>query len=146
MADEHLENRKVILRFIDGKMLKGYIRDLKIAEEYLYLEDESANRHKVRLKELKAIFFVKRFEGVRGHQEKKDFPESSTAARHVFVKFKDGETIMGSMEGEVSWQRGAFRETMKERAFTIVPVDEDGNNIRIVVITTAVQDVAMVGA
>jgi hypothetical protein len=146
MAEESLENRKVILRFIDGKMLKGYIRDLKVAEEYLYLEDESAHQLKVRLKELKAIFYVKRFEGVRSHQEKKDAPALSPGTKRVFVKFKDGETIMGRIEGEAPWQRGAFRETMKERAFTIVPLDEDGNNTRIVVVTTAVQDVAMAGA
>jgi hypothetical protein len=146
MADENHESRKVILRFTDGKMLKGYIRDLKISDEYLYLEDESANRHKVRLKELKAIFYVKRFEGIRGHQEKKVFAENRPGVKRIFIKFKDGETIMGNMEGEAPWQRGAFRETMKERAFTVVPVDEDGNNIKIVVVTTAVQDVAMVGA
>ena len=146
MADENTESRKVILRFIDGKMLKGFIRDLKISDEYLYLEDESANRHKVRLKELKAIFYVKRFEGIRSHQDKKVFPENRPGVKRIFVKFKDGETVMGNMEGETPWQRGAFRETMKERAFTIVPVDEDGNNIQIVVVTTAVQDVAMIGA
>ena len=145
MADELRENQKVILRFIDGKMLKGYIRDLKIAEEYLYLEDESAHQLKVRLKELKAIFYVKKFEGERGHQEKKLFSGTRPGSRRVFVKFKDGETIMGNMEGEIPWQKGFFLESMKEKAFTIIPVDENSNNTKILVVTTAVQDVAMIG-
>jgi len=145
MADELRENMKVILRFIDGKMLKGYIRDLKIAEEYLYLEDESAHQLKVRLKELKAIFYVKKFEGERGHQEKKAFSGTRPSSRRVFVKFKDGETIMGNMEGEIPWEKGFFLESMKEKAFTIVPVDEDSNNTKILVITTSVLDVAMIG-
>jgi len=34
---------------------------------------------------------------------------------------------------------------MKEKAFTIIPVDEGSNNTRILVVTTAVKDVAMIG-
>ena len=145
MADQLRDNQKVILRFIDGKMLKGYIRDLKIAEEYLYLEDESSHQLKVRLKELKAIFYVKKFEGERGHQEKKTPAGIRPGAKRVFVKFKDGETIMGNMEGDIPWRDGSFFETMKEKAFTIIPVDEGSNNTRILVVTTAVKDVAMIG-
>ena len=52
---------------------------------------------------------------------------------------------MGNMEGEIPWEKGFFLESMKEKAFTIVPVDEDSNNTRIMVITTSVQDVAMIG-
>jgi hypothetical protein len=144
MADESRENQKVILRFIDGKMLKGYIQDLKIAEEYLYLEDESSHQLKVRLKELKAIFYVKKFEGDRGHQEKKVFTGTHPDTMRVFVKFKDGETIMGNMEGVIPWHKGFFLESMKEKAFTIVPVDESSNNTKILVVTTAVKDVAMI--
>jgi hypothetical protein len=145
MADQLRDNQKVILRFIDGKMLKGYIRDLKIAEEYLYLEDESSHQLKVRLKELKAIFYVKKFEGERGHQEKKAAAGIRPGAKRVFVKFKDGETIMGNMESDIPWQEGRFFESMKEKAFTIIPVDEGSNNTRILVVTTAVKDVAMIG-
>jgi hypothetical protein len=144
MADESRENQKVILRFIDGKMLKGYIQDLKIAEEYLYLEDESKHQLKVRLKELKAIFYVKKFEGDRSHQDKKVLTGTHPDAKRVFVKFKDGETIMGNMEGVIPWQKGFFLESMKEKAFTIVPVDESSNNTKILVVTTAVKDVAMI--
>jgi len=140
------ENQRVILRFVDGKMLKGFIRDLKIAEEYLYLEDESNHQHKVRLKELKAIFFVRKFEGERNHLEKKSFTGTRPGSKRVFVKFKDGETIMGNMEGDIPWEKGFFLESMKEKAFTIVPVDEDSNNTKILVVTTSVQDVAMIGS
>jgi len=140
------ENHKVILRFVDGKMLKGFIRDIKISEEYLYLEDESNHQHKVRLKELKAIFFVKKFEGMRGHQEKKTFTDARPGSKRVFVKFKDGESIIGNMEGDIPWEKGFFLESMKEKTFTIVPVDGDSNNTKILVVTTSVQDVAMIGS
>jgi len=140
------DTQKVILRFTDGKMLKGFIRDLKLTEESLFIEDESGNQLKVRLKELKAIFFVHSFEGNREHQEKKSFAGSRPGSKRVFVKFKDGESIMGFVEGELPWRTGFFLESMKEKAFTIVPVDEASNNIKILVVTSAVNDVTLVGA
>ncbi len=140
------ESQKVILRFTDGKMLKGFIRDLKLSDEHLFIEDESANQLKVRLKELKAIFFVRRFEGDRSYHEKQTFTSTPPNATRVFVRFKDGENIAGFIEGEVPWQRGFFHESMREKGFTIVPVDEGSNNVKVLVITSAVADVAMIGS
>ena len=140
------ESQKVILRFADGKMLKGFIKDMKLTEDYLFIEDESSQQLKVRLKELKAIFFVRRFEGDRSYQEKKNFTGTPPNSKRVFVKFKDGENMMGFMEGEIPWQRGFFLESMQDKGFWISPVDEGSNNTKILVITSAVQDVAMIGS
>lgn len=140
------DSQKVILRFVDGKMLKGFIRDLKLDGDHLFIEDETSHQLKVRTKELKAIFYVKRFEGDRSYVEKKSFSGTRPNSRRIFVKFRDGETMMGFIEGEIPWQRGFFLESMKEKAFTVVPVDDDSNNIRILVFTSAVLDVAMIGA
>jgi len=100
------ENQRVILRFVDGKMLKGFIRDLKIAEEYLYLEDESNHQHKVRLKELKAIFFVRKFEGERNHLEKKSFtgtrPGSSSSSRTAKPSWATWKAISPGRKGSFS--------------------------------------------
>jgi hypothetical protein len=139
------DNQKVILRFADGKMLKGFIRDLKLSEEALFIEDESSSQLKVRLKELKAIFFVRSFEGNREHQEKKTFAGSHPGSKRVFIKFKDGESMMGFVEGELPWRTGFFLESMKDKGFYIVPVDAASNNIKILVVTSAVRDVATIG-
>jgi hypothetical protein len=139
------ESQKVILRFLDGKMLKGFIKDLKLSSDHLYIEDESSQQFKVRLKELKAIFFVRRFEGDRAYQEKKSFTGTPPNSKRVFVKFKDGENMMGYIEGDLPWQRGFFLESMKEKGFYLIPVDEGSNNVRILVISTAVKDVATIG-
>lgn len=140
------DSQKVILRFADGKMLKGFIKDLKLSEESLFIDDESNQPLKVRLKELKAIFFVRRFEGNRDHQEKKSFAGTRPGSKRVFIKFKDGETMMGFVEGELPWRKGFFLDSMKDRGFYIVPVDEASNNIKIFVVTSSVQDVALIGA
>ena len=140
------ESQKVILRFVDGKMLKGFIKDLKLSDDHLFIEDESSHQLKVRLKELKAIFFVRRFEGDRTYQEKKSFTGTPPNSKRIFVKFKDGENMMGYIEGEVPWQRGFFLESMKEKGFYVIPVDDGSNNIKTLVITSAVKDVAMIGS
>lgn len=139
------DSQRVILRFADGKMLKGLIRDLKLTDDHLFIEDESNHQLKVRLKELKAIFFVKTFEGNRTHQEKKTFTGTPPGSKRVFVKFKDGESMMGFMEGDIPWEKGFFLESMRERGFYLIPVDHDSNNTKILIITTAVKDVAMIG-
>jgi hypothetical protein len=139
------KNHKVILRFVTGKMLKGFIKDLKLTDETLFIEDESSHQLKVRLKELKAIFFVKRFEGNPSYQERKNFAGARPNARRVFIKFKDGESMVGYIEGDIPWKMGFFLEPTKDKGFYIVPVDERSNNIRILVISTAVKDVALIG-
>jgi hypothetical protein len=139
------DSQKVILRFVDGKMLKGFIKDLKLDGDHLFIEDETSHQLKVRTKELKAIFYVRRFEGDRSYQEKKTFSGTRPNSKRIFIKFKDGENMMGFIEGEIPWQRGFFLESMKEKIFTVIPVDEDSNNIKILIFTTSVKDVAMIG-
>ena len=139
------KNHKVILRFINGKMLKGFIKDLKLTEETLFIEDESNHQLKVRLKELKAIFFVKRFEGNPGYQERKNFAGSRQNAKRVFLKFKDGESMIGYIEDQLPWKMGFFLESIRDKGFYVVPVDEKSNNIRILVVTSAVKDATSIG-
>ncbi len=139
------DSQKVILRFVDGKMLKGFIKELKLDGDHLFIEDETSHPLKVRTKELKAIFYVKRFEGDRSYQEKKTFAGTRPNSKRIFIKFRDGENMMGFIEGEIPWQRGFFLESMKEKVFTVIPVDEDSNNIKILVFTSSVKDVAMIG-
>ncbi len=140
------ESQKVILRLVNGKMLKGFIRDLKLDGDHLYIEDETSHQFKVRTKELKAIFYVRRFEGDRTYQEKKTFSGTRPNSKRIFIHFKDGESMMGFIEGDIPWERGYFLESMKEKAFTVIPVDEESNNIKILVFTSAVKDVALVGS
>jgi hypothetical protein len=141
MAKDH----KVILRFVTGKMLKGFIKDLRLTDDILFIEDESSHQLKVRLKELKAIFFVKQFEGNPSYKERKNFKDTRPKARRVFIKFKDGESMVGYMEGEIPWKMGYFLEPTRDKGFYIIPADDKSNNIRILVITTAVKDVALIG-
>ncbi len=139
------DSRKAILRFLDGTLRKGYITDFTVADDFVFIEDESSDTQKVRLKELKAIFFVKKFEGDKNHREKKSFAGTKSACRKVFLRFKDGEALTGCLEGETPWKTGFFLEPMKENGFFLIPVDEKSNNIKIFVVTSAIRDVTIIG-
>ncbi len=141
-----VNRQKVILRFLDGKRLKGYIKNLTIADDSVFIEEEgSPNPEKVRVKDLKAIFFVKNFEGNKEYRERKAFIKTDASCKKVFVRFKDGESMTGCIDGDTPWEKGFFLESQKGNGFFLIPADRESNNIRIFVITSAVNDVAMIG-
>jgi len=139
------ENQRAILRFLDGSMLKGLIKDFTLADDFVYIEDESSEKQKIKLKQLKAIFFVRKFEGNKDHREKKSFTGAKRAGKRLFVKFKDGEQMTGYLEGDTPWDKGFFLDLKKSSGFFLIPVDQDSNNIKVFVITSALQDVTQMG-
>jgi hypothetical protein len=142
--EEEKASQKAILRFLDGRMLKGFIRDFTLADNYVYIEDESSEKQKIKLKELKAIFFVKDFLGNSGYREKKSFSGARPAGKRLFIRFKDGEHMTGFLDGDTPWEKGFFLEK-KEKGFFFIPVDGDSNNVRIFVVTSSLQDVTQMG-
>ena len=139
------QRQKIILRFLDGKLLKGYIQELTIKDDFVFIEDEASNSQKVKLKELKAIFFVRDFEGNKQYRERKSFAGTKPSDRRVFLRFKDGESLTGCIEGDTPWQKGFFLESKKSDGFYLIPTDAESNNIKVFVVASAVKDVAMIG-
>ena len=139
-----MERQRVILRFVDGRLLRGYIEDFSSSDEFVFMEGESATQ-KIRLDELKAIFFVRTFEGDRSYTEKKSFAKPVALGKRVFVKFKDGESMMGYIEGGIPWEKGFFLEPNKGSGFFLIPVDDESNNIKVFVVASSVWDVTVMG-
>ncbi|MEW6584183.1 MAG: hypothetical protein AB1442_01080 [Nitrospirota bacterium] len=135
-----MEKRRVVLNFLDGRMMKGYADQFSAKNASVTIVDESSKRHEVDLKELKAVFFVKTFEGDRCRRELKSFAGSSASGKRVLVRFRDGETLMGYVEGGVPWEKSFFLES-KKGGFILKPVDSGSNNIEIFVVSTSVEDV-----
>jgi hypothetical protein len=131
---------KVILRYLDGRIVKGHISSFSPSDESVSITDESSVSHTVSIHELKAIFFVKTFEGHSGYSERKSFTISASSGRKVFVRFKDGESMIGHIEGKVPWEKGFFLEP-KKGGFFLVPVDDRSNNIKVFVVAGSVHDV-----
>jgi hypothetical protein len=125
--------QKVVARFVDGNVLKGYSRDFDITRPSFSIvqspecSDESVS---VPLGGLKAVFFVRDFEGNSGYRERKTFM-GQTHGRRVHLAFSDGEMIIGTTEGYRAGGTGFF----------VTPVDPRANNVRIFVVSTAVRQV-----
>ena len=84
--------------------------------------------------ELKAIFFVKTFEGNPQHDENDDPAQGTPGGRRIRVVFKDGEVIVGTTQGYDRSRPGFF----------VIPLDKACNNERCFVVASATQEVTFV--
>ena len=125
--------------------MRGHLDDFSADQEVVDLTEESGLKQRLRVEELKAIFFVRTFEGNRRHVEKKTFRDPASLGKRVFVRFKDGESMTGYIEGGVPWERGFFLEPGKKPGFFLIPVDSESNNIKVFVVASSVWDVTVMG-
>jgi hypothetical protein len=122
----------VVLRFRDGRLLKGTTQDFfpDRAEIHLHEDgDESRPPVKVALSGLKAVFFVRTFEGDRTHETNDELATARGQGRKVVVHFEDGEILRGFTVGYNPSKRGFF----------VIPSDEECNNMRVYVFNEAVE-------
>ena len=125
--------QRIIARFADGELLKGVTEDLSPAKEWFHLElADSGARRKIALDELKAVFFVRSFDGDRRHQELREGVRPGCGQR-VRVVFQDGEEIDGYTSGL----------TPGAASFFVLPLDPESNNERILVVTGATAQIEL---
>ncbi len=143
-----MDDGKVVLRFLDGTTLKGHIRSFSETSEEVTLQELDSDTVRVIKNDLlKAIFFVKSFEGNRQYYEKKSYGIRKPHGHRTFIKFIDGEDMVGFMESDQPWQKGFFldRNTINNlKGFFLLPADAGSNNIRVFIFVHAVRDVTVV--
>ena len=126
---------RIVARFQDGRVLKGFTNDFVPAKDNFHMtegEQPAGGRPvQVRVAELKALFFVKTFAGDPQHQDSND-PSGGGPGRRIRVVFKDGETMVGTTQGYDKSRPGFF----------VTPVDKASNNERCFVVAAATQEVA----
>lgn len=134
------ERNRVVVHFKDGRVLKGYTHNFTPLKETIHLTSEqdkdTENISEISTADLKAIFFVKTFEGNKDYVEKKRFDEVDNPdlrGMKVKAEFSDGEIIRGTSLGYSRERKGFF----------IVPVDPQCNNERIYVLADALEDVKL---
>lgn len=130
---------KVVARYTDGRVIKGITADFFQTKDLFHLRPpsgpESAAPVEIHTKELKALFFVKDFDGKPGHQEKKEFdPSRPPAGRRITVKFKDGESLVGTTTGYQPGRPGFF----------LVPADPGSNTERAFVVAAATKEISFI--
>lgn len=133
-----MEPVKVVARFLNGKVVKGFTQDFLPNKDRFHLrpaDKPSGEATEVLIKELKAIFFVQDFAGNPNHKERKEYMEGEKpSGKKVEVTFKDGEVLVGSTLGYDPSRPGFF----------VFPVDPKGNNMRVFAVSPAIKKVRQI--
>ncbi|MBI3029954.1 MAG: hypothetical protein HYY64_10620 [Candidatus Rokubacteria bacterium] len=133
---DDLEYGKIVARYADGRILKGFTYDFYPNKPRFHLMPAagapSGKAAEIRTKDLKAVFFVRDFGGNPHYQERKEFTEDDRpVGRKVEVTFKDGEILVGSTVGYDPRRPGFF----------FIPADRKSNNHKVFAVSAAVADV-----
>jgi hypothetical protein len=133
-----MEPTKVVARYSDGRVIKGFTQDFFPNRDSFHLFEAtngSGGGVEVFVKELKAIFHVRDFKGNPFYEERKIYIEGEKpSGRKVEVTFIDGEVLVGSTLGYEP----------KRQGFYFFPADPKSNNARIFAVSSAVKRVRYV--
>ncbi len=139
-----VSNQKVVIRYTDGRVLRGFVRKRKdtaledTLPDSLVVKESDGKRVKVVASDIKAIFFVKSFEGNQDYTEFKVFSNRpSGKGVWVRVQFKDGEVIEGVAPN-------CF-ETYSKALFYITPPDPRSNNQGVLVSKHYLKEMQVLG-
>jgi small nuclear ribonucleoprotein (snRNP)-like protein len=130
---------KIVVRFQDGRILKGQTGDFLPTKPVFHLTladaPPDAKPMEVHVAEVKAIFFVKDFAGNRERKKLQEFPAGKpVVGRKIRVVFQDGETLVGTTQGYDATRPGFF----------VIPADPASNNDRCYVVTRATKQVSFI--
>jgi len=124
--------QKVVARFRDGHLVRGYTADFHPSKPQLHLSSEpySSDTLFLQLGRLKALFFVRDFAGDEMRVDRHEFG-AVAQGRRVAVTFHDGEVLLGSTLGYRGEGNGFFMH----------PADSRSNNLRVFVAPGAAREV-----
>ncbi len=128
-----LKNR-IVIRYRDGRKLKGYTWDFVPNKEIFHVADADDERKitEVNTKELKAVFFVRTFDGNRLHKPDYTLEAfSRVPGLKLKVVFSDNEVVYGTTNAYTSGRKGFF----------LLPADKKGNNERVYVLAEATKSI-----
>lgn len=125
--------RKLIVRYRDGRLLKGYCRGFQPMTGHVHVsaapDAPALSRVTVPLSHLKALFFVYDLEGGAAAPVESKARVDLLRGRQVTVTFLDGEALAGT----------TMTYSADGPGFFVLPLDESSNNEQIFVVTGAVR-------
>jgi hypothetical protein len=123
---------RVVARYAEGQVLKGYACDFDPDQPSFHLTLAHGSPEEVvevSLKDLKALFFVRTFEGNPEYDESKDlYQPRPPGTRKMSLEFHDGEVLVGYTTGRDARRFGLF----------VSPLDPMSNNRRVFAVTSSV--------
>lgn len=128
---------KIVVRYQDGRVLKGFTVDFMPTKESFHLipmdAQPGSQNQKINIPDCKALFFVKEFAGNPQYTDQQDFgPNRSAVGRKIKVVFKDNETMIGTTQGYQPDRPGFF----------VFPADPRSNIDRCFVVAAAAREVS----
>ena len=132
--------KKVVLKYKDGKIIKGWVEDFRPDRESFILhpliEYSEEERLETKFDSLKSVFFVKDFLGDKNYKKVRTFDvdlKITPSQRKLIINFKDGEHLYGTSHSYGRYKIGFF----------VYPVGPKDNNERIFVIHSAAMSVRL---
>lgn len=132
-------NNLVVARYLDGRILKGSSLDIDPARPAFHVRPPEGQMAEVKLKDLKALFFVRSLDGDMARHEVRALDPADPRAKGstpVALHFPDGEVMVGLTN----------RFPPNRPFFFVVPVDPASNNIRVLVNRSAVKKMEPLGS
>ena len=128
--------QKIVVHMKKGAIHKGITHDFDPGIEMFHVLPAEGGGVPVRVKvnDMKALFWVRDYMGNRHFVARRDFAEVEKVKRRAIVTFQDGEEIWGAVDGTVEAERGFF----------LIPADKQDNNVRIFVVRAALKELRMV--
>ncbi len=130
-----IETNRVVVHLMDGEVLKGTAMDFFPNRPTFLLKPLDAEEPvEIRCEWIKAIFFVKSFEGDHRRRDLRSFmagPPQAAKGSKIAVHFKDGELLTGY----------CMNYTPGREGFVVFPADPKSNNLRVYVAAAATAEV-----
>jgi hypothetical protein len=128
-----MEPSKIVVRYRDGKILKGTTQNFFPNKPVFHVNRLGATGAgdlvEVKVESLKAVFFVRDFAGNPKYDERKRLlPGEKPQGRMIEVTFRDGEVLTGTTSGYDPNRPGFF----------LFPVDPKSNNMKVYVVSGGV--------
>ena len=122
--------KKIVVRFKDRSVIKGLTDDFSPHKESFHVRAGNGKVESIDMKDLKAVFFVKDYEGNK--DRKKQYKDSRPwEGIRIKVIFDDDEEVVGYTPHHAFDKIGFF----------LTPADLKSNNEEIFVITSSTKDI-----
>lgn len=122
---------RVVARFRDGKTFKGTVASFSPLRDRFMIMTPQQRVLEVRLRDLKAVFFVKSFVGKPNYNERKTFDDTYQPGLKLACEFHDGEILVGTAPDRDAAPHGFF----------LIPADPASNNERVFVVGSSTRRV-----
>jgi len=130
---------KIVVKFKDGKVVKGWSTDFGPNKEIFHLhplEEYGKDVLGIKISAIKAVFFVKDYKGNKDYKKVRTFkgaPKVTPSERKIVVIFKDGENFYGT----------SHTYNPDNKGFFVYPIDPKDNNDRVFVVNPAVESIKL---